>query len=162
MKNHLLLAAALARLSLAQDFDFALLDAAPSPSATNPPLAAASETTVSVDSAAVQASISQAVAPTTASVTGAAASAASTQEPPVSADADVDVEKRGLFDWWKPKTSTTILTTTKPATSATSTTQQKTSTGTTTTSATSACPTTPEEGTYCGFINPEVSIILCL
>ena len=28
-------------------------------------------------------------------------------------------------------------------------------TGTTTISSTSACPTTPEEGTYCGFINPE-------
>lgn len=28
-------------------------------------------------------------------------------------------------------------------------------TGTTTISSTSSCPTTPEEGTYCGFINPE-------
>ena len=27
--------------------------------------------------------------------------------------------------------------------------------GTSTTSSTSACPTTPEDGTYCGFINPE-------
>lgn len=29
------------------------------------------------------------------------------------------------------------------------------STGTATTSSTSSCPTTPEAGTYCGFINPE-------
>ena len=27
--------------------------------------------------------------------------------------------------------------------------------GTATTSSTSSCPTTPEDGTYCGFINPE-------
>lgn len=33
--------------------------------------------------------------------------------------------------------------------------KKRQTTGTSTTSTTSACPTTPEAGTYCGFINPE-------
>ena len=148
MKTGIIVAAALARLACAQDFDFGAVLDAPAPAATEPPLVASNATTSAVDSAVVAASISADVIPTTASVTGASASAASTLEPPASG-----VDKRAPLNW-KPKTSTTMKTTTSSSTTSTSTTSQQ-QTSTTTTSSESACPTTPEEGTYCGFINPE-------
>lgn len=148
MKTGILVAAALARLASAQDFDFAAILNAASPSETSPPLAAANATNAAVDTAAVAASISSNVVPTSASITGASASAASTQQP-----AATDLEKR-MPGWGWGNTKTTIKTTTKPTTTSTSTTSQQQS-STTTTSSESACPTTPEEGTYCGFINPE-------
>lgn len=152
MKTSIIVAAALARFACAQDFDFDAVLGAPAPSEVSPPLGASNATTSAVNSAAVAASISAEVAPTSASVTGAAASAASTQQPQVT-----DVMKRGFFDWWKPKSTTSTTTTpqTTPAPSTTSTTTTSQQSSTTTTSSESACPTTPEDGTYCGFINPE-------
>jgi hypothetical protein len=51
-------------------------------------------------------------------------------------------------------TSTVAVSTIKP-TSSTLATAVRRRQATTTTSSTTACPTTPEDGTYCGFINPE-------
>lgn len=86
-----------------QLFDPNVVQAAPSPTATSPPLTAVSDTNT-VNSASQSSSISAAV---TSVATG--------------------VAKRNYAS----------------------------STGTATTSSTSSCPTTPEAGTYCGFINPE-------
>ena len=88
-----------------QLFDFNLIEDAPSPTATGPPLSAVSDS-VSISPAEVS------------SVASAAVTAVQTA---------VAKMKRG-------------------ATS---------STGTATSSSASSCPTTPEAGTYCGFINPE-------
>jgi len=46
-------------------------------------------------------------------------------------------------------------TTSKPSPPPSTTTPDKWSTGTATTSSETSCPTEPEAGTYCGFINPE-------
>ncbi len=86
-----------------QLFDFNMIQTAPSPTATSPPLTAVSDVNT-INSASQSSSVSAAV---TAVATG--------------------VAKRGVSS----------------------------STGTATTSSTSSCPTTPEAGTYCGFINPE-------
>jgi len=86
-----------------QLFDLNMIQAAPSPAATAPPLASVSD--VNPISPASESSVASAAV--TAVATG--------------------VAKRG----------------------------DSSSTGTATTSSTSSCPTTPEAGTYCGFINPE-------
>ena len=88
-----------------QLFDLNLIEDAPSPAATAPPLAAVSDF-VTISPAEVSSMASAAV---TAVQTG------------------VAKMKRGAAS----------------------------STGTATTSSTSSCPTTPEAGTFCGFINPE-------
>jgi len=203
MKSTIAFAAVLARMASAQDFNFAAVLAATSPSLTAPPLSANTNSTsiYSLATSSVAASISSAVVTgqATASVTGASASAASTQSPNITAAA---ANKRGLlidaldiFGNNKKTTSlsstvkTTLVTSVKsssaaasssavsssaasssaksssvssstssaaqvPTTlSATSTTVQ--SSGTTTTSSDTSCPTQPEAGTYCGFINPE-------
>lgn len=68
-----------------------------------------------------------------------AVAAASTQvTEAVTATSTAGNQKRGYYN---------------PATSTSSSTVKQSST--TTTSSTTACPTTPENGTYCGFINPE-------
>jgi hypothetical protein len=144
MRTTLVAAAALAQLAAAapgvvkrQEFDFAAILNAPSPSNTAPPLTAVANTTTSsytVDTASLASSISAAVTTVaTASVTGTSASAASTQSP----SDTTGVEKRHETSW---------------STSSPTTTQQST---TSTSSSSTACPTTPENGTYCGFINPE-------
>ncbi|KAK3110747.1 hypothetical protein LTR53_014658 [Teratosphaeriaceae sp. CCFEE 6253] len=176
MRSNILLAAAIARLAAAaptpQQFDFAAVLEAPSPSATGPPLAVAADptSTYSVDTAEIAASVSAMVTTVaTASITGASASEASTQEPSATA-----VVKRGSDETTAKTTSTkkssststssaktstvssSAITTSSsiPATTpSTSTTNQQSSTSTT--SSDTACPTTPEAGTYCGFINPE-------
>ncbi|KAK0933617.1 hypothetical protein LTR29_014789 [Friedmanniomyces endolithicus] len=146
MRSAIFAAVAIARLAAAaptpQQFDFAAVLDAPSPSATGPPLTVVANATsvFSVDTASIAASVSAEVTTVaTASITGASASAASTQEP-----SSTGLAKRG-----PPKTTTSSST---ASSSKTTTSQQST---TSTTSSTSACPTTPEAGTYCGFINPE-------
>ncbi|KAK5153598.1 hypothetical protein LTS14_007292 [Recurvomyces mirabilis] len=178
MRSNMIVAAAIARMAAAapapQQFDFAAVLEAPSPSATGPPLTVIANATAvfSVDTASLAASISSDVtSAATASITGESASAASTQES-VSA-----VEKRG-WSWGTATTTTSSVQKTStssvksssstssvkssssstvssaiPTTSSTSTTQQQSST--LTSSSSTACPTTPEAGTYCGFINPE-------
>ena len=88
-----------------QLFDFNLIQDAPSPTATAPPLTAVSDM-VTISPAEVSSAASAAV---------------------TAVQSGVAKMKRGVAS----------------------------STGTATTSSTSSCPTTPEAGTYCGFINPE-------
>ncbi|KAK1068706.1 hypothetical protein LTR74_005364 [Friedmanniomyces endolithicus] len=149
MRSAIFAAVAIARLAAAaptpQQFDFAAVLDAPSPSATGPPLTvvANATSTFSVDTASIAASVSAEITTVaTASITGASASAASTQEP-----SSTGLAKRGPPPPPKPTTSSSTATSSKTTTS-----QQS---STSTTSSTSACPTTPEAGTYCGFINPE-------
>lgn len=148
MRSNIALAAVLARIAAAapapQQFDFAAILNAPSPTATGPPVSAvaATSTTFTVDIGSIAASISEAVTTVaTASITGSSASAASTQDP-----ADSALDKRRL---WPLSTLSLISKLTLPSTS----TVQQSSTSTT--SSSTACPTVPEAGTYCGFINPE-------
>lgn len=134
MKTNTLLIAALAGIAAAQDFDFDAVQNAPDPSLMGPPLTAVSATTSSINTAVLAASISSDITTVaTASITGTSASAASTEQPS-SQPAGSSLAKRGQS------------TTTTPTT-------QQTSTGTS--SSTTACATTPEAGTYCGFINPN-------
>ncbi|KAK3634805.1 hypothetical protein LTR56_015086 [Elasticomyces elasticus] len=198
MRSNMIMAAAIARIAAAapapapQNFDFAMVEEAPAPSVTGPPINAVGDptSTFSVNTASIAASVAaQVTTVATASVTGASASAASTQEPTATA-----LAKRGLLDWLFPtskttstsakqtstssavkqtsssssvkltsststssavvKTSSTLSTSSAvPTTSSASTTSQQSTTSTI--SSDSSCPTTPEEGTYCGFINPE-------
>ncbi|KAK0250920.1 hypothetical protein LTR54_009158 [Friedmanniomyces endolithicus] len=153
MRSAIFAAVAIARLAAAaptpQQFDFAAVLDAPSPSATGPPLTVVANATsvFSVDTASIAASVSAEVTTVaTASITGASASAASTQEP-----SSTGLAKRGPPPPPPPPPKTTTSSSTASS-SKTTTSQQST---TSTTSSTSACPTTPEAGTYCGFINPE-------
>ncbi|KAK5118848.1 hypothetical protein LTR62_000057 [Meristemomyces frigidus] len=142
MRSNIILAAAIARMASAapapQMFDFAAVLEAPSPSVTGPPQTAVANATsiYSVDTASLASVISsQVTSAVTASITGASASAASTELPTSSA-----LQKRSAIS-------------TVPTTASTTTTQGQSST--LTSSSSTACPTTPEAGTYCGFINPE-------
>jgi len=152
MRSAIFAAVAIARLAAAaptpQQFDFAAVLDAPSPSATGPPLTvvANATSTFSVDTASIAASVSAEITTVaTASITGASASAASTQEP-----SSTGLAKRGPPP--PPKKTTSSST----ATSSKTTTSQQSSTSTT--SSTSACPTTPEAGT----LSAETVLILVL
>ena len=135
MRSVFFAAVAIARMAAAaptpQQFDFAAVLDAPSPSATGPPLTvvANATSTFSVDTASIAASVSAEVTTVaTASITGASASAASTQEP-----SSTGLAKRG------PLSSSPTVASTKSTVSPQS--------GTSTTSSQTACPTTPEAGT---------------
>ena len=153
MKSNMIMAAALARIVAAapQQINVNAILNAPALATVGPPTTAAvSSSTYSLDTASLAASISaQVTTIATASITGASASAASTQDPSTTAVQQRDMEERGLIGGilsavlgLQASTSTTSTTT-----------LQKSSTSTT--SSTTACPTVPEAGTYCGFINPE-------
>lgn len=179
MRSNIVVAAALARIAAAapapQQFDFAQVLNAPSPTNTAPPTTAvASSSSSAVNSASLAQSISAAVnTEASASVTGASASAAATEEPTA-------LSKRGWGEggWgeggWGESTKTSTTSSAKktssttqatfsassssssvPVTSSAPSTTSVQTTGTATTSSSTSCPTTPEEGTYCGFINPE-------
>ncbi|KAK0287595.1 hypothetical protein LTR35_004070 [Friedmanniomyces endolithicus] len=142
MRSAIFAAVAIARLAAAaptpQQFDFAAVLDAPSPSATGPPLTVVANATsvFSVDTASIAASVSAEVTTVaTASITGASASAASTQEP-----SSTGLAKRGPPPPPPPPPKTTTSSSTASS-SKTTTSQQST---TSTTSSTSACPTTPE------------------
>jgi len=159
MRSNFVAAVALAQLASAapgllkrQNLDLGAILNAPPPSATGPPITAvanvSSTSVYSVNTASLAASISGDVtSQATASVTGAAASAGLTQNPSSSA-----LDKRG-HGWQKWSSTTSSAQSSSSSTSSTPAIQP--STGTTTTSSSTACPTTPEAGTYCGFINPE-------
>ncbi|KAK5114436.1 hypothetical protein LTR85_010259 [Meristemomyces frigidus] len=179
MRSNIILAAALARIAAAapapapQQFDFDAILNAPSPTATVPPViaVASSSTTFSIDTASLAASIAAEITTAaTASITGASASAASTEEPTTTVlDKRGNTQKTTSSSIWSTSTSTksssksssTLSSSTSsaksssvPVTSSTSTSTLQQSSSTTSSSST-ACPTTPEAGTYCGFINPE-------
>ncbi|KAK5147225.1 hypothetical protein LTR04_000882 [Oleoguttula sp. CCFEE 6159] len=162
MRTSFALLSALAAIAAAapapQMLDFGAVLGAPAPSATGPPVGVSNDTAVYNPASAAAAATSAVVAVETASVTGAAASAAAS----ISAPARLKLAKRK--DGNNEGSTSTSTSTTKSssqssssfASSATSITASiKTVSGTATTSSTSACPTVPEAGTYCGFINPE-------
>ncbi|KAK5001774.1 hypothetical protein LTR16_006791, partial [Cryomyces antarcticus] len=162
MRTSFALLSALAAIAAAapapQMLDFGAVLGAPAPSATGPPVGVSNDTAVYNPASAAAAATSAVVAVETASVTGAAASAAAS----ISAPAKLKLAKRK--DGNNEGSTSTSTSTTKSssqssssfASSATSITASiKTVSGTATTSSTSACPTVPEAGTYCGFINPE-------
>ncbi len=156
------LAGLVAASPTAQAVDFAVVNAAPSPSLTGPALTANTQY-VTYNSASVSSEGA-------AAATGVASASATVSQ---SGNA-----KRGLilgWPWGSGSQPTTSCTTTTIALRPTTNTPQKqttssippvssiTPTTTTsqitsvsqTTSSDSSCPTTPEAGTYCGFINPE-------
>ncbi|TKA40929.1 hypothetical protein B0A54_07841 [Friedmanniomyces endolithicus] len=146
MRSAIFAAVAIARLAAAaptpQQFDFAAVLDAPSPSATGPPLTVVANATsvFSVDTASIAASVSAEVTTVaTASITGASASAASTQEP-----SSTGLAKRGPPPPPPPPPKTTTSSST--ASSSKTTTSQQSTTSTT---------SSTRLGTYCGFINPE-------
>ncbi|KAI6892826.1 hypothetical protein KC318_g6367 [Hortaea werneckii] len=165
MRSNIAFAAALAHIAAAapapQQFDLAAVLNAPSPTNTAPPTTAvATSSSTGVNSASLAQSISAAInTEASASVTGASASAASTEQP------SSTLEKRGGWGGWGGWDETTTKVTssaksttssvTKPVTSSAPSTTSVQTTGTATTSSSTSCPTTPEDGTYCGFINPE-------
>lgn len=147
-----------------QGIDFAAINAAPSPSLTGPPVTANTQT-VSYNTASINAQGS-------AAATGIASASAIASQAPHSNS------KRNIWGGWSwpwawnpaPSSSTSYTSTTTqsqpwggmPTTSASSkpyapptTTSQVYTSGTSTTSSSTSCPTVPEAGTYCGFINPE-------
>lgn len=131
--------------------------------ATGPPLTAASQTDV-YNTAAVLTSASNAVS----SLASASGTPGATAPAMVKRTATCGQSCFWFICWGTPCPSTSTTSTTSaskststssssPAAASTSTTSTISipGTSTTTTSSTSACPTTPEAGTYCGFINPE-------
>ncbi|KAH6668722.1 hypothetical protein B0J14DRAFT_674191 [Halenospora varia] len=138
----------------AQAIDFAAINAAPSPTLTRPPIASNSQV-IPYNTASAAASGSVAVT--------AVASASATASQAANS-------KRWL--WWPwgiesngwgssssttpaPTLSSTSMSSTPTTTPIASTATKPSTTGTATTSLESSCPTEPEAGTYCGFINPE-------
>ncbi|KAF4638044.1 hypothetical protein G7Y89_g22 [Cudoniella acicularis] len=146
-------AAIVAASPAAQAIGFATVNAAPSPTLTDPALGVNSQD-VAYNTASVAASGSAAVA-------GVATASAETSQ---------YANKRWLLWPWgnsgswgsqtttsqAPTSSSTSKTSVPTSTPPTTTTSQVLTTGTSaTTSAETTCATEPEAGTYCGFINPE-------
>lgn len=117
--------------------DFGAVDLAPVV-VDGPPLDASNETDVYQSASAVAAAAAQVTAVTNSTL----------------------AERGLLLDWLnqilgksKPKTTSTAkVVTTLPTVAPTT---SVSNTATSTTSSSTSCPTTPEEGTFCGFINPE-------
>lgn len=158
MRSNVIYAAALARIVVAapapQQFDFAAVLTAAAPSVTAPPIGAVNQTTYSVDTASIAASISSDVTTAaSASVTGSSASAAATESPSSTAlDKRTNQKTTSKTSSWSSSSSLSLSSSSSSITTSTSIIQQS---STSTTSSSTACPTTPEAGTYCGFINPE-------
>ena len=136
----LFVVAALAGLAAAspaaQAFDLGVIGAAPIPTVTAAPLASLLDTI--------------SYSPADATVLGSSvANAVGT------AAAKVKRDDGGCWGYggWGPKPSTSKSISYYP--SPTPTKSQSQTSGTATTSSSTSCPTTPEAGTYCGFINPE-------
>ena len=111
--------------------DFDAIDSAPTPSLVGPPLDVTNQTNVYNPTTAVE-----------------QASTVVTDVTTPTSSAAAGKFKRG----WP---SSTTSSTAKSSSSVTPSSSINTISSTTTTSSSTACPTTPEEGTYCGFINPE-------
>lgn len=136
----LFVVAALAGLAAAspaaQAFDLGVIGAAPTPTVTAAPLASVIDTI--------------SYSPTDASVLGSSvANAVGT------AVAKVKRDDGGCWGYggWGPKPSQSPSPSPSPYPTPSKSTSQ--TSGTATTSSSTACPTVPEAGTYCGFINPE-------
>lgn len=118
----------------AQAFDLGVIGAAPTPTVTAAPLASVIDTI--------------SYSPTDASVLGSSA-----VNVVGTAVAKVKRDNGGCWGYggWGPKPSKSP----KPSPYPTPSKSTSQTSGTATTSSSTACPTTPEAGTYCGFINPE-------
>ena len=138
-----------------QNLDLAAVLAATKATATGPPLSAVTQTAVYNPSSAT-ADIG------VASVASASASAATTT-PAARLKRDTSTNSTGVssshtFCWGSYPQDMCIggnYDTASPPNFYPTTTILSTKTGTTTTSSSTVCPTQPEAGTYCGFINPE-------
>ena len=121
----------------AQAFDLGVIGAAPTPTVTAAPLASV------LDSISYSPTDASALGSSVVNVVGTAA-------------AKVKRDDGGCWGYggWGPKPTTSKSYTTVYSYPTPSKSQSQTS-GTATTSSSTACPTTPEAGTYCGFINPE-------
>ena len=135
--------AALAGLAVAspaaQAFDLGVIGAAPTPTVTAAPLASV------LDSIPYSPTDASALGSSVVNVVGTAAAK-------VKRD---DGACWGYGGWGHKPTTSKSYTTTYSYPNSTPTKSQSQTSGTATTSSSTACPTTPEAGTYCGFINPE-------
>jgi len=145
-----------------QMMDFDAILAAPAPALVGPPLtlAASNQTSVynqaTADALASQTAVSAAVASATGSAQkakrGLVQDLLNILLPPPKTTAK-STSKTSSTAYPTSTTASVRTSTAAPSTTAASSTSQQVSS--TTSSSASACPTQPEEGTYCGFINPE-------